>query len=147
MTNIVHRWTSGYYPFFPSKDGLFDQPELVVDFLKSIKAVNESLLTATLNYNGAEMPIGALLDLGIKDANVSFDVVQSLLDHCFKTESLFKPILIVDQVNALFCPTEYYDEKLKKYEIERFRLLAYLKGFLNNSEKVYHLIISRTQHQ
>jgi hypothetical protein len=114
--------TAGYFSYFPNKNGQFDQPEL------SLKILNDFVFLNKANIPKDEPRLSRILHPNLpKDE--AFDAVCELVSFLASLES-GQSALCIDQVNVLFKKTEYHDEQLKNYTINRFPLLQLLKDLV-----------------
>lgn len=116
----IHQWTIGKYPYHP--DGsVFDQPDISSQVLNNILILNQNILQ---NYPS----IKQFISDGI-DNSPSKTLMQLLEKHI---ESM-NPILLVDQVNALYSPIEYKSKDGNPFPIEQFPVMNLIKKCFDNN--------------
>lgn len=115
---VVARWTAGYYPYVAAKEpGQFDQPELAGEILTTFGHLNAAVLP--------KVPAMAAL-LKASDPISSL----GLLIEALRSQTQFKVLLALDQVNALYAHTQYRDEQGTTLFTDQFSVMAAIKECL-----------------
>jgi hypothetical protein len=97
---------------------MFDQPELAQELVNSFSATNAAILEDIPDLN----KICQDVKVNLKGAVDAFTRLLAFLKD-------YRVLLAVDQVNALFCGTQYCDQCSNPIEIEKLSVLAALKDF------------------
>lgn len=81
--------------------------------------------------------LGEFIDASIIDSLTVTKKTVDLFEWIFRNSpDNMNSLFLVDQVNAFYTKTEYYNEKLEKYEPDSFRMIAALKNLLKEQGKV-----------
>jgi len=116
------RWTAGYYPYYQSRESksVFDQPELAQEILTTFHFMNKNLpedIVAILE-NGKADPIAGLSQL-----------MMHMVD-----QSSHRVLLVLDQVNALYCTTQYRNQQSSPLTSENFSVLSLFKTAIQDEK-------------
>ncbi|KAK9722714.1 hypothetical protein K7432_002473 [Basidiobolus ranarum] len=129
-------WVNGSKPFAKIEDGKFSQPSLTSSILGQIKETNSKILAEipmkkSINIENYKVEEGSslndLLDVGIKDQQVSQQVMESFLNEVRFNETT--PTLIaIDEINAFYTLADYNDVNGRLLPAQHLMLV---KSFLN----------------
>lgn len=114
------RWTAGYYPYYKNKDDptVFDQPELASEIISLFQYINKNLPKEIEEALGSDQePVAKLSTL--------LSTLSNLQSH--------RPVLVLDQLNALFCSTQYRNEGSMTLVPDNFSVLAALRSAMKNT--------------
>lgn len=114
----VARWAAGYYPYYQSKSepSKFEQPELAKEILELFKFLNRDRLSAE---------IAAIVEAA--DPVVGLGALLSHLPTSGK-----RVLVFVDQLNALYTPTQYRDQRGRTLLPEDMSILSFMKQIVGN---------------
>lgn len=116
----AHQWTIGRYPYHP-EGPVFDQPDISKQVLSNILTLNQHILE---NYPS----IKQFISEGINNSP-SKTLIQLLEKHL----DSMNPILLVDQINALYSPIEYKSKDGNSLPIEQFPVMNLFKKYFDNN--------------
>lgn len=97
---------------------MFDQPELAQELVNSFFAANESAVKEIPELNKI-----------CQDAKSNLKGAVDAFDQLLASLKDYRVLLAIDQVNALFCGTQYRDQSSNPIEIKKLSVLAVLKDF------------------
>lgn len=115
------RWTAGYYPYYPNKTdaSVFDQPELAAEIISLFHYLNKNLPAQVKAVLESESePIEKLSRL--------LSTLSGLNSH--------RTLLVMDQLNALYCPTQYRNQESMTLVPDNFSVLSLLRSALKNEK-------------
>lgn len=122
----VARWSAGYYPYSPSPldSSMYDQPDLAIEIMKQIANTNLHLPLAELIAQAEADPLQAL------------DILKNRFLGQIQSSSSGRLFIFVDEINALYAPTGYFDVTSKELPVEKLSVLAAVRDFIENSKSV-----------
>ncbi len=109
------RWTAGYYPYYSSNNepGKYEQPELAQDIISMFEYLNGDKLEARPELKNV-----------LNDQNSSPIQKLSQLLSTLKAE---RTVFALDQVNALYCDTQYRSPEGVFLKVDDFIVLKEIK--------------------
>ncbi len=114
----LRRWTAGYYPYRQSGHAakLYDQPELALEIIQQILALNPSL-HSSLGPDYAD------------SAKANPALAPQLLTKCLASIQEQPCILLVDEINALYAPTAYRSVEGEPLGVAHLPVLQTMRSF------------------
>lgn len=115
----VARWTAGYYPYYQSKADptKFEQPELAKEILELFKFLNKDKLSTELS--------------ALVESADPIEGLSALVEHL--PNSGKRTLVFLDQMNALYTPTQYRDQTGRTLIAEDMPVLSMMKKLIEDS--------------
>ncbi|KAJ2823246.1 hypothetical protein IWW50_003862 [Coemansia erecta] len=134
-------WVDSSRPYEASgKSRLFQQPELTVELLRSTLAWSPAALRAVplgtefavskKRSLGGDKTLFDLVMAGINTPSLAHSVLERLLSTA-KTQTRVPVLVAVDDVNSLWCTTQYRDQNDRVLAAKRLRLVRALRPFFD----------------
>ncbi|KAL1915275.1 mitochondrial 37S ribosomal protein mS29 [Calcarisporiella thermophila] len=134
-------------PFGKSSTGNeYVQPTVALSILQQIKTFNSEILNKiqlTKDYRFAQhsveksLPLSKLLDIGIKDQQVSQPVFEAFLNEVSQSND-HSVLLAIDEINAFYTHSEYNDIESKPLEAYRLSFARTLLDYFSGKKSFAH---------
>ncbi|EGF76458.1 hypothetical protein BATDEDRAFT_92522 [Batrachochytrium dendrobatidis JAM81] len=125
----LSEWTSGIEPYeISASNDTYYQPALTTKFLQLLLDWNEKALSKILVADESNKSVADLARSAISmDAVSSFAALEMVIKSIF-TEKNRKPVLIaMDQINALYRKTAYFDKTSQPLNADKFAMAALIQ--------------------
>ncbi|RKP34588.1 mitochondrial ribosomal death-associated protein 3-domain-containing protein, partial [Dimargaris cristalligena] len=148
-------WVDASQPYARSSDpNVYLQSETAAQWLQFLSKINAKVLetltlpeAVTLGQQTLEQgaPLAKLLNLGGQQPALAHTVLETLLGWA-QSPGLEAPILLaVDQMNAFFISTDYYDAQDQRLQPNQLRLVRSLLPFLTHQTQLQNgLVVGAT---
>ena len=170
---LVYQFVNGKYPFYPIVDAKltthellafpetergkmhFDQPELAITLLNSLKQFNEPLLTETFSQVQLDFPEGTIvskpklsfleaLQVGLENPPIATTVFMILFHYLASVQERVPFVLLMDGINFLYGNTQYRDTNGQLMTSARFPLIHLLRKYFEESGSPLHPVDNQT---
>jgi hypothetical protein len=122
---------SGLYPYESTSRGIYVQQELACKLLKSMLTMNESQLKSLKGPTGDS--VLKIINEGISNLKKSQSAFEKIMEILSDKSIKRPPVLFaLDQVNALFCKTQYADKDSIPLTSDRFAIVRSFYSLFQN---------------
>ncbi|KAI8901647.1 mitochondrial ribosomal death-associated protein 3-domain-containing protein [Globomyces pollinis-pini] len=127
----LSQWTSGIYPYASVKDStLYDQPNLAASILKSFSELNKTQLVKIQSAKNGNLY--ELAQSGVKNLLKSHSILESVMEELIASEKRPPILFALDQVNALYTQTHYFDKESQPLTANRLRVVNQIHKLLDS---------------